>query len=185
LDDYVEWLRGELAGESAPVTLLGHSNGGRISIAFTAKYPQQVKNLILIGAAGVYHRDLKIRIKRAMFGALAKVGAFMKKSETMRKVLYRLAREKDYRDASPMMREVMRSLIAADLVPLMPSITCPVLLIWGRGDGSTPLGDGRIMEKKFPNAELRMIEDARHSPHFTNPDMVLEAIQTYYAKKNF
>src|SRR5436309_1754011 len=48
LDDYVEWLKEIVEKEKDKVTLLGHSNGGRIGLAFAAKYPDKVEKLFLI-----------------------------------------------------------------------------------------------------------------------------------------
>jgi hypothetical protein len=56
------------------VVLVGHSNGGRIAIAYTAKHPEHIKKLILIDAAGIVHNEPLLRAKRLIFGALAKVG---------------------------------------------------------------------------------------------------------------
>src|SRR3989338_4234164 len=55
LDDYVEWLKKNLSKEKGKVILLGHSNGGRIALAFSAKYPEKVGKLILIDSAGIFH----------------------------------------------------------------------------------------------------------------------------------
>jgi pimeloyl-ACP methyl ester carboxylesterase len=42
--------------------LLGHSNGGRIALAFAEKYPDKVKQLVLIDSAGIYHNEFSIRL---------------------------------------------------------------------------------------------------------------------------
>ena len=41
-----------------------------------------------------------------------------------------------------------------DLRHLLPDIKCPVLLVWGNDDTTTPLTDAQIMEKLIPNAGL-------------------------------
>ena len=72
LDDYVEWLNRKIG--SGKAILVGHSSGGRTSLSFALKYPQKVKQLILMDSAGVYHKELSIRIKRFLFKKLAKWG---------------------------------------------------------------------------------------------------------------
>src|SRR5205823_6556026 len=57
LNSYINWLEKILEKEKDPI-LLGHSNGGRISLAYTAKHPEKVAKLILIDSAGIYHNDL-------------------------------------------------------------------------------------------------------------------------------
>src|SRR6476619_6450928 len=73
LDNYIEWLHGILAKEQ-DIVLLGHSNGGRISLAYAQKYPDHIKQLILMDSAGIYHNEFSIRAKRFIFGSFARVG---------------------------------------------------------------------------------------------------------------
>lgn len=184
IDDYVSWLEKILENESGPVTLLGHSNGGRISLSYTIKNPSKVKNLILIGSAGLYDKGLLVTVKRKVFGTFAKLGSGLKDNKFLRKVLYKLVREKDYRDANPIMRKTMANLISVDLLPRLNEIKCPTLLIWGQNDGSTPLKDGKAMHQKISGSQLEIINDARHSPQFTNVENVIEIIKNYYGKTN-
>ena len=90
LEKYVEWLKELVKNEK--VILVGHSNGGRISLAFSHKYPEKVEHLILIDSAGIYHNELPIRIKRFVFRSLAKIGKRITTSEKLRVFLYKLAR---------------------------------------------------------------------------------------------
>jgi pimeloyl-ACP methyl ester carboxylesterase len=175
LDDYVDWLNDALKNEEK-VVLVGHSNGGRISIAFAARYPEKVERLILIDSAGIYPNGLKIRIKRSVFWVLAKVGKIFSSSDRLRKLLYRLARERDYERASPSMRKTMANLISVDLRPVLASIKAPTLLIWGANDGSTPLRDGELMHRSIERSTLVVIPDARHSPHATHAEIVAKQI---------
>ncbi len=170
LDNYVEWLKSKLGKEK--VILLGHSNGGRISIAFALKYPELVGRLVLIDSAGVYHGELPIKLKRAIFGNIAKVGKKITTSQVVREALYKLARVSDYKDASPEMRETMASLISVDLTPELNRITSPTLIIWGAEDKTTPLSDGKLMHKLIPGSQIYVVEGARHSPQFTHPNEV-------------
>ena len=185
LDDYVVWLKETLKDETEPVILLGHSNGGRISTLFASRYPEKVRALILIGAAGIYHNDLRIRLKRAIFGTLASVGKLLGRVEFLRRILYKLAREHDYEKATPMMRKTMANLITVDLVPTLAAITVPTLLIWGRNDGSTPLSDGYRFKEGIANSQLVIIDGARHSPHVTHPEEVFNQVQSFFNHGSF
>lgn len=185
LDDYVEWLNQKLVDEPNPIALLGHSNGGRISIAYTLKYPQKVKNLILIGSAGVTQRDFLVLLKITFFGFLARIGRPFKKFGILRDLFYKIVREKDYKEANEVMQQTMSNLITVDLAPRLHEMQQPTLLIWGKRDGMTPLSSGKVMEKSFPHAELQVIDTAMHSPFATHPEQVIEIIKNYYAKNNF
>ena len=174
LEKYVEWLKKEVKREK--VILIGHSNGGRISLAFAQKYPQKVTHLILIDSAGVYHNELPLRLKRFVFKNLAKLGRKITSSEKLRVFLYKLTREGDYKNATLQQRQTMVNLINTDLTPILSDIKIPTLIIWGKDDTVTPLTDGIVMNKLIENSKLFVIEDAKHSPMFTSPKRVAEII---------
>lgn len=62
-------------------------------------------------------------------------------------------------------------------VQLMPSITLPVLVLWGDQDPFTPL-DGPVgkffssLPAKLPNVSLFVLEGVGHCPHDDRPDLV-------------
>ena len=174
LDNYVEWLKTKI-GDSK-VILIGHSNGGRISLAFANKYPEKVSKLILIDSAGIYHNELPIRLKRLVFKIIAKLGKKIINSEKLRKILYKLSREGDYENASPTVKKTMLNLITTDISFLLPEIKIPTLIIWGENDNTTPLKDGVLMHKLIRGSKLKIISGARHSPQFTHPKEVAKII---------
>ena len=179
LPDYVEWLKKKTAGEQ--VTLIGHSNGGRIALAFGLKYPELTRQLVLIDSAGIRPNGFVIRAKRFVFKTLAKFGKKINSSEKLRSMIYKLARERDYPDATPQMRETMANLISVDLKPELAKINTPTLIIWGEKDKSTPLADGIIMNKNIKGSKLHIIKGARHSPQFTHTEEVVNIITSEIA----
>ncbi|MEK7571307.1 MAG: alpha/beta hydrolase [Patescibacteria group bacterium] len=176
LDNYVSWLKKSVEKEKGKVILLGHSNGGRIAISFAAKYPEKVAQLVLIDSAGLYHKELLLQIKRAVFQTIAKIGRKLHKSDHLRYLLYRFARENDYYRANPAVRKTMHNLIKVDLSPLLPQIVIPTLIIWGQDDKVTPVIDGERMQALLPNARLHIVNGAHHSPQFTHEKEVAAII---------
>jgi len=174
IDDYVEWLN-KIIGQDKAV-LLGHSNGGRIAIYFVDKYPGMIEKLILIDSAGIYHNELPIRLKRLLFGIAAKTGKKFGLNLTLKKLLYKLAREHDYEKANPIIQQTMRHLIRTDCSQVLKNIRIKTLIIWGGQDKITPVTDANILHKELSNSTLHIIDDARHSPMFTNPKEVSEII---------
>jgi non-heme chloroperoxidase len=176
IDNYIDLLFEKLKDEKK-VNLIGHSNGGRIAMAFALKYQDKVENLILIDSAGIYHDDILIRLKRTVFGFLAKSGRkFLSSSEKAREILYFFTRERDYRDASKIMRKTMSNLLEADKSLEPEKIINPTLIIWGRNDRITPLSDAYKLKKLIVNSKLLIVNGARHAPHFTHPEKVSEII---------
>ena len=197
LNDYVEWLKQKIDNQEVnnltmkqfnnKVILIGHSNGGRIAVAFTNRYPEKVENLILIDSAGIYHNELPLRIKRVVFKTIAKIGAqaFGKArladrrggiKKVLRDLLYKIARESDYKNSDENVKQTMVNLISTDLEPILPKIKIPTLIIWGSQDRITPVSDGMLMNSLIKNSKLEIIENARHSPQFTHPEQVAETI---------
>lgn len=174
INDYVNWLNQKIGNKK--VILIGHSNGGRILIAFAAKHPEKIKHMILLDSAGIYHNELPIKLKRFIFKSLAKVGKKFTKSDSLRKILYKLTREEDYEKASNFVRETMVNLINFDVTKLLSKVKTPTLIIWGDNDKTTPLSDGKLMHKLIKGSKLHIVKSARHSPQFTDVNEVTGTI---------
>ncbi|OGG91997.1 hypothetical protein A3H16_03940 [Candidatus Kaiserbacteria bacterium RIFCSPLOWO2_12_FULL_53_8] len=174
LDDYVQWLKEKTAAEEK-VVLLGHSYGGRISLAFAAKYPEKVARLILEDSAGIPPRGLR-RLKRDVFKIIAKIGHTIIRSERMRDLLYKLARESDYRKATPEMRKTMANMLSVDISLILDHVEAPTLIIWGAHDRTTPLADGELIHRGIRGSKMIVLPDARHSPHITHAQKVADII---------
>ncbi|MDO8658974.1 MAG: alpha/beta hydrolase [Candidatus Parcubacteria bacterium] len=176
LGNYINWLKNIVDKEKGKVILIGHSNGGRIALAFANQYPQKVEKLILIDSAGIYHNELPLKIKRIVFKTIAKIGRKLTASKTFKDLLYKTTRESDYKDLDENTKQTMLNLISTDLKPILPEIKTPTLIIWGANDKTTPLSDGILMNSLIKNSKLEIIKDARHSPMFTNVKEVTKII---------
>ena len=174
LDDYVGWLEGKTAGHDK-IILYGHSNGGRISLAFAAKHPEKVVRLILEDSAGVPPRGMRA-LKRDIFKHLSKLGGPLSRSETLRSLVHTLLRVSDYRKATPEMRQTMANLVSVDLQKVLGHIQCPTLIVWGAQDTMTPLEDGRTLHEGIKNSRLIVLPDARHSPHITHAQKLADIV---------
>lgn len=177
LDKYTAWLNKLLDKYKDKIILLGHSNGGRIAINYAVKYPNKLEKLILIDSAGIFHNELPIKFKRIIFKNISKVGKRLTKSDILRKILYKFAREGDYEKASENMKKTITDLINTDLKPILGKITVPTLIIWGENDRVTPISDAYLMNKNIIQSKLRVVKDARHSPFFTHPKEVIKLIK--------
>lgn len=175
-EDYVNWLYKKIEKEKEKVVILGHSNGGRIALNFAIKYPKKVEKLILIDSAGIYHNELPLALKRVIFRTLAKLGKKLTSSNILKNILYKLSGESDYNNASVNMKQTMLNLLNSDKSLKLEEIQIPTLIIWGKEDKITPLSDGILMDNLIKNSKLEIIENAKHSPQFTHPNQVAEAI---------
>jgi pimeloyl-ACP methyl ester carboxylesterase len=144
--------------------LVGHSHGGRVSIALAADEPERVGRLLLIDSAGLRPKrgwKYRRRVAVAKLGrAIAKIGGApgRRLQERMRA---RVA-SRDYLEASEAMRGTFRAVIAADSSDRLPRIRASTLLVWGDSDEDTPLWMAHRMEELIPDAGLVVLEGAGH-----------------------
>ncbi len=151
--------------------LVGHSHGGRVSIALAADEPERVGRLLLVNSAGLRPKRgwrYRRRVAVAKLGRLvARIGGApgRRLQERMRA---RVA-SRDYLEASEAMRGTFRAVIAADLSDRLPRIGAPTLLVWGDQDDDTPLWMGHRMEELIPDAGLVVLEGAGHYSYADAP----------------
>lgn len=186
LDDYCQWLNNYIKDQKIKkVILLGHSFGGRIAIRFCSLYPKKVDKLILINSAGIVENS----IKKVIFRYLAEIGKYIfslpllvsfKKSA--RKLLYKLAREKDYYQASATMKKTMQLVINFDLRKDAEKIKIPALLIWGKKDQLTPMRYGKIFAEKISNSVLKVFPGQGHGLPIKNPHLIKKDILSFVNK---
>ena len=194
LDDYVEWFKdfsskvcedpaeGACPEPAEGFFLLGHSFGGRIAIKFAQKYPEKLKGLILVSAAGIKHkRTPYIRL----ILDIAKIGrrfSFLSFYPFFRNFFYKyILRKTDYLKAEKFsyLKETFKKIIAEDLTSCLPQIKTPTLIIWGEKDKLTPLSDAYLMKKEIPNSKLEILKGVGHFPHSKNPEILVQKIKSF------
>ena len=175
IDGYVEWLHGELEGADRPI-VLGHSNGGRISLNFLKKYPNRFEKLILLSAAGINVSNQKISLKRRVFRLGAKILKPLKYIPVVRKVVYRLVGGSDYDNAPANMKKTLHNMLESDKNLDLSNINTSTAILWGREDHVTPLAQGRKMAHDLPGATLKEFDGWAHAPYITHPVELAAAI---------
>jgi len=149
-----------------------HSNHG------SSKFePQKV---IFTGAAGIKPKQTASQKLKARIFKVKKL--FLKPFPALLEKMRQKYGSADYRNASPMMRRCLVKIVNEDLTGLLPNIKQEVLLIWGENDDSTPLADGRLMEKLIPDCGLAVIKNAGHYaflPQMGQPELFWEILKSY------
>ncbi len=190
LNDYVEWLNNILESSNnfpKSLFLLGHSFGGRIAIKFAAKYPEKLKGLILVSAAGIKkEKTFRDKVLLKIVKLAKKMGVQEQASQTKglwqitRKIFYRyVLRQTDYFKANPVQKEIMKNALEEDLKPLLDSITIPALIIWGAKDKMTLSKDAYLMKEKIKNSRLEIMDDIGHTPHLECPEILAQKIKKF------
>jgi pimeloyl-ACP methyl ester carboxylesterase len=151
--------------------LVGHSHGGRVSIALAADEPERVGRLLLVDSAGLRPKRgwrYRRRVAVAKLGRLAAAVGGPPGRRLQERMRARVA-SRDYLEASEAMRGTFRAVIAADLSDRLPRIGAPTLLVWGDRDDDTPLWMGHRMEELIPDAGLVVLEGAGHYSYADSP----------------
>ena len=117
-------------------TLIGHSFGGRISIRYGASY--DVEKLVLCGAPCVKTKK-ELTLKEKMLKSVKKLPGMEKLADIAKNYIG----STDYKNASPMMRDILVKVVGEDLSEYAKKIKVPVILIWGEYDEAVPLEEGR------------------------------------------
>ncbi len=180
--DYADFVAALLRSlDLAPVTLIGHSFGGRIGIAVSAWHPDRVRQLVLVDSAGLvpprgpgyYARVALVKATRRLL-ALPGLAAVREPGLAW---LSRAIGSDDYRAAGdPIRRATLVKVVNEDLRGLLPKIQAPTLLIWGSEDKDTPLSDGKVMERLIPDAGLVVFEGAGHFAYLDRLDQFCRVV---------
>jgi len=118
--------------------------------------------MVLTGAAGIMPKRSFLyyfRIYTYKFFKLFKDVPFVK--HYVREMIDNGGSE-DYRNSSPIMKEVVKNTVNTDLTPYLEEIKVPTLLIFGSNDTATPLWMGKLMEEKIKKSKLIVYEGASH-----------------------
>ncbi len=181
--DYEEMLRQLIEHEAIErPTIIGHSYGGRVAIAYAAHHAD-VNKLVLVDSAGIKPRhSLKWYIKVYTYKAAKRLLPLLLGKEKGEKALDKVrgrSGSSDYRNSSPMMRAIMSKSIAQDLRHLMPDIKASTLLIWGEADTATPLADAKLMERLIAGSGLVTFPGCGHYSFLDNPGQFRAVLRSF------
>lgn len=184
MDNYLSWLESEIdkKSDNNKVILLGHSFGGHLAIRYVSQNPEKIDKLILVDSSGIRDMAPKAIFKRTIFLILAKVGKVFFKSEFFRNIIYKFAKESDYKNAPPLLRRTMSKILDDEILEDLPKIICSTKIIWGEHDLTTPVKHARKMHALIANSQLEFIKEGRHSPQFTHPKEVAKLVNDFILK---
>jgi pimeloyl-ACP methyl ester carboxylesterase len=155
--------------------LVGHSMGGQIAIHIAARAPERISRLVLVSAAGI-PRPVSFA------EAIRFVAEIVPPRAWGYPGFFPVIALDALRTGPFTMLRAARYLIAADVRELLPRITSPTLLIWGRSDPLTPLEHGREMQRAIPGARLVVLDGAAHVPMADRPAEFLASVEAFLAE---
>ena len=182
IDEYQTWLLKKIK-PMRKVVIVGHSFGGQLATIFAHNHPELIEKLILVNSSGIRDFTLKKIIKRNLLKALSKIGFIFKKINFLRKIVYKVIREKDYLEANNYQRETINNALNYSVKPILNKISVPTLILWGINDQTTPIHLGKIFQQNIPNNKFIELP-TRHSPVYTHPELVFNYINKFIKEKS-
>lgn len=169
--DYVELLKElfDTLGIKKP-TLIGHSFGGRLSIIYASKY--EVEKVVLFGSPCVRHEYKST--KQTILKTLKKIKILMPLANLMKKY----TGSADYKNASPIMREVLVKTVNEDLSECAKKVKVPVLLIWGDNDKAVPVNHAKELNNLLIDSDL-IVLPGTHYCYLENLHQVINILNNF------
>jgi pimeloyl-ACP methyl ester carboxylesterase len=178
--------------------LMGHSMGGRNSMAFTARHPSMVNRLIIVDIGPEGAPQGTGRIKSEILAAQEEYASFEELFEAQQRANPLLSPEVLRRRLTYQTKTLPHGKIGwrydveirrqwredrrppqEDLWPAIAQIPCPTLIIRGTETDVLPLPVAQRMVQVMPRAQLAHVERAAHMVMEENPEGFLRAVRDF------
>lgn len=149
--------------------LVGHSMGGYICMALTARCPERVRRLTLVDSIGIpFDRS----VNRLIYPALKAI----RRTEPS----FWGCIGYDYLRAGPaMVLKAARQIVALEASEVIASVRVPTLIIWGENDDLVPFSSGRRLHERLAGARLFVLPGANHFCMYERPREFNNALLTF------
>jgi pimeloyl-ACP methyl ester carboxylesterase len=189
-DDVVELLD-DLKIEQ-PIVLGGLSMGGYVALSLVCRHPRRVRGLMLIDTRAAADTPEAARLREATAQAVLQANHAGSIIETMVPRLFgRTTLEQHPERVGPILAAMERTSAQGvagalrgmakrpDRRPDLPSIKIPTLVMVGKDDVISPIGDAREITDALPDARLEVIPAAGHLAPYENPPAANEVMLRY------
>lgn len=171
------------------VTVIGHSNGGRISL-FMASDPEMahlIRRLVLVSPSGVaphrstgyYLKNYTVRALKLPFevlpGRLREDGLDWLRHS----LVWRALGSSDYRALEGVMRATFVKTVNYHLDDRLPHVEVPTLLFWGDRDTAVSKRQMEVLEDNIPDAGLVLLEGAGHYGYLDDFETFISATRYF------
>jgi pimeloyl-ACP methyl ester carboxylesterase len=181
-----------------PAPVVGHSLGGMVVLRLALRRPDDVKAIVLAGAAGLSIGNVFGRQLLSLFTAVrpgriaARHRSWVARSPRLRKLVFGFV---SVSDPVALTNEAVEGFLAAQLLHTdvdgawqalraddprqeLEAIGCPVLVLWGAEDVQLPLDDAFEYTRRL-RAQLRVIPGCGHLLIAERPDACERAIEDF------
>lgn len=176
-----------------PVDVAGHSMGGALAIALAGGYPQKVRRLAVIDAAGVLYREslvfemqnapndepevdvLRLVGRDLWHAALGLTSPFFDPKVVLANRLLR----QQVLSGDPMQIAAL-SLLEHNFDTDLSQLRSPSLLIWGDQDMTAPLRTFHVLRERLPVWQSNLLGGVGHNPMAESPAQVGQLLLRFF-----
>jgi pimeloyl-ACP methyl ester carboxylesterase len=187
-------------------TMVGHSLGGGIAMAYFWQFPERVERIALVSSGGLgpevssllrtaslpgAQHLLALVANRRVIGAMEGLGTALRKRHIALGVklqgLARALRPLETKGGREAFAQTLRAVIdlggqrvsANDRLYLAAGV--PTLIAWGDRDHTIPIEHGRAAHEEIPGSRFVTIPGAAHFPHLEQPEALAAALDDFIA----
>ncbi|MBV8856617.1 MAG: alpha/beta fold hydrolase [Acidobacteria bacterium] len=172
--DFLDKFLSELKVERA--TLVGNSMGGWVAALYAVRYPSKVERLVLVDSAGFappkeFDLSTLSGLNPSTREEMKRLAGMVFYNPLLRSdaaVDVLLAERMSAGDGYTIQRLVESIYRGEDMLDgKLGAVKQPVLLVWGREDGLTPLArEGEKFKRELPSAQWVVFDGCGHVPQF-------------------
>ena len=152
--------------------LIGHSFGGKISLLYASKY--KVEKLVLFGSP--FRKEIqKLSLKTKVLKTLKKVPVLNKLEGFAKKHIG----STDYKNATPIMREILVNHVNLDITEDVKKITSPTLIVWGTHDFVVSINEAYELEKLIKDSAVITYPNCTHYAYLENIGQTINILNSF------
>ena len=182
---WITWFARDLDLDTS-VNVIGCSLGGWVAVEIATVAPQLFNKLVLVGAMGLKPEHGEI-FDYFLEGGLTGLRRAFHRPEQSSEFMRYWGTEwtLDQADLVEQHREMTCRLAwkpymhSLSLRHLLPGITTPTLLVWGREDAITPIECGELYQRAIPHARLTIMDNCGHMPEMEQPTEFTQLVQNF------
>ena len=178
-----------LGPEWQRVSIVGHSLGGAVALAFAGSYPQRVERLVLVDSVGLGPEidrtvlDL-MRSEPTQENLRAELSHFFAQPGLLQQALVDQLYEQR---TQPGAHEALVATASAafddgqqriDLRNTLEGLNIPVLVVWGDADAVIPVAHAQEA-KRTPQSRLEVFAGSGHCPHIESAGAFNQLVQSF------
>ena len=189
LADFLARFLDALEGDWQRVSLVGHSLGGAIALAFTSRYPERVERLVLVDSTGLGPEidsevlDM-IRAEPSMEGIRAELTHFFAHQGLVQQALVeQLYQQRLQPGARKALLETTEAAFGGnrqqiDLRETLATLPNKALVVWGNADSVVPVAHAK-QASRTPGSRVEVFEACGHCPHIERADEFNQLVMSF------